>query len=399
MVSNLIPGRCFYHPLHLWIPNIFGFKGGIQAYSAFLLEALHRAYPHEKYEAFLKNDVCKADELFSGSPIQFHFSGNIPDRLRTAAFTVQIVASALQKRPELIILTHVNYTSVARWLKQFLGIPYWVVAHGIEVWDLKDSKLISGLRHADRILSVSEYTRQRLLAEQHLDPNQVVLLPNTFDHSRFQIAPKPEYLLKRYHLTPDQPVILTVGRLVSADRYKGYDQILQALPKIRQQIPDVHYLLVGKGNDRTRIEHLITSLNLQDCVTLAGFIPDAELGDHYNLCDVFAMPSKGEGFGIVYLEAIACGKPTLGGNQDGAIDALKHGELGVLVDPDNIDEIASTLAQILQGTYPDPILYQPQALRQKVVDYYGFEQFQKTLAGLIHTFLSGSGKQVLDKSF
>lgn len=374
-----------YLSAHLWFPGIFEFKGGIQVYSAFLLDAFYKAYPSAKLSVFLKNDSAYSAQFFDSKAIQFHYGGHFPSRLRTPAFAMELVASALKESPELILATHVNYTAVACWLKQFLGIPYWVVAHGIEVWDLKDPKLIKGLRYADRILSVSEYTRQRLLSEQNLDPNQVVLLPNTFDHTRFQIAPKPDYLLHRYNLTPDQPVMLTVGRLDAADRYKGYDQILQALPQIRQQIPNVHYLLVGKGKDRSRIEQLIASLNLQDYVTLAGFIPDSELGDHYNLCDVFAMPSKGEGFGIVYLEAIACGKPTLGGNQDGALDALKNGEMGALVNPDDIGEIADAISQLLQGTYPNPTLYQPQVLRQKVLDYYGFEQFKLTLESLLNS--------------
>jgi glycosyltransferase involved in cell wall biosynthesis len=94
---------------------------------------------------------------------------------------------------------------------------------------------------------------------------------------------------------------------------------------------------------------------------------------------VFAMPSKGEGFGIVYLEALACGKPTVGGNQDGAIDALCQGELGALVDPDDIGAIAQTLIAIVQKKYPHPLIYQPEALRQKVIEVFGFEHFQKTL--------------------
>jgi glycosyltransferase involved in cell wall biosynthesis len=158
---------------------------------------------------------------------------------------------------------------------------------------------------------------------------------------------------------------------------------LEALPQIRQAIPDVHYIIVGKGDDRPRLEQSIHQQQLQDCVTLAGFIPDSELCNYYNLCDVFAMPSKLEGFGIVYLEALACGKPTLGGNQDGAIDALCHGELGALVDPDDVGAITKTLIQILQGNYPNPLIYQPEDLRQKVIDTFGFERFKQTLAELM----------------
>ncbi|PPK18773.1 glycosyltransferase, partial [Staphylococcus haemolyticus] len=141
----------------------------------------------------------------------------------------------------------------------------------------------------------------------------------------------------------------------------------------------------GKGDDHPRISQLIAQLSLQDCVTLAGFIPDNELCDYYNLCNVFAMPSKGEGFGIVYLEALACGKPVLGGNQDGAIDALCKGDNGVLVNPDDVEAIAKSLIQILNGTYPHPILYQPEILRQKVIDTFGFEKFKQTLASLMNS--------------
>jgi glycosyltransferase involved in cell wall biosynthesis len=222
-------------------------------------------------------------------------------------------------------------------------------------------------------------------------------LPCTFDASNFKIAPKPAYLLEQYGLKPEQPIILTVSRLASVERYKGYDQILEALPQIRQAIPNVHYIIAGKGDDRTRIEQYIAQLGLQECVTLAGFVPDEQLCDYYNLCDLFAMPSKREGFGIVYLEALACGKPTLGGNQDGAIDALCHGELGALVDPDDVGAIAQTVIQILQKTYPNPILYDPEVLRQRVIDVYGFERFKQTLAQYVEEFFSSQNRQK-DKS-
>jgi glycosyltransferase involved in cell wall biosynthesis len=369
--------------IHLWVPDIFGFKGGIQVYSAFFLKALQTLSPQSQYEVFLKHDTHALPDFLSET--QFHFSGTVPLALRTPVFAAQLVRHGLWQQPNLVISTHVNFTPASCWLKQVAGIPYWVVAHGTESWSIKRQGLQKALHNADRILAVSGYTRDRLLKEQNLNPDKISLLPCTFDTSRFQIAPKPQHLLSRYQLTAEQPIILTVGRLDSSDRYKGYDKILQALPEIRRQIPNVHYILVGQGSDRPRIEQLIAQLNLQHCVTLAGFIPDEEMCDHYNLCDVFAMPSKGEGFGIVYLEALASGKPILGGNQDGAIDALCHGELGALVEPDDLDAIAKTLIQILQNTYNHPILYQPELLRKKVIEMFGFECFQQRLAELMET--------------
>jgi glycosyltransferase involved in cell wall biosynthesis len=369
--------------LHLWLPSIFGSKGGIQVYSAFLLQALQSAYPQAQYDVFLKHDLKTSPDINYLPHTRFHFPGKSGSKLSTLCFASQIIIQGLLQRPDLVISTHINFAQAAHWLKRLNGTPYWVVAHGIDAWNITNPKLQAALRGADRILCVSSYTRSRLLSEQNLDPDKVLLLFNTFDPNRFKIASKPIHLLERYKLKPEQPVILTVTRLSSAEGYKGYDQILQALPTIRQQVPDVHYIIVGKGDDRPRIEQLIAQLNLQNNVTLAGFVPDEELCDHYNLCNVFAMPSQGEGFGIVYLEALACGKPTLAGNQDGSVDPLCHGELGALVNPTDVDAIAATLIQTLQGNYPNPLIYQPSSLRQRVIARFGFEYFQQIVEELI----------------
>jgi len=384
----MIHRSSFFHRVvapkfHLWIPNIFNFKGGIQVYSGFLLNAIQNLYPNATYDVFLKHDIRTTDELSFIKTTKFHFAGRLPDLIRTAGFAGQLILFALWQHPDLIITSHLHFTRIAYWLKRLIGIPYWAVAHGVEAWGIEDPMQKIALQNADKILAVSSYTRSRLLIEQHLDAERVVILPNTIDACRFQIAPKPVYLLERYGLRKEQSIILTVSRLVKSEQYKGYDRILEALPVIRQVIPNVHYIIAGKGDDRSRIESIITKLNLQEYVTLAGFVSDTELCDHYNLCDLFAMPSKREGFGIVYLEALACGKPTLAGNKDGAVDALLHGEIGVLVDPDNVEQIVQTIVQILQQTYPHPLLYKPEALRKKVLASFGLEQFQQTLGSYL----------------
>lgn len=365
--------------IHFWIPNLFNFKGGIQVYSSFLLEALQSIYSNFNYDVFLKHDTRYPIDLSRQHNARFHCAGIWPLSIRTPAFAAQVIGSGLWQRPNLVITTHLNFTVAAYWLKRLVGIPYWTIAHGVEAWNVQRPALQTALHQADRILAVSSYTCDRLLKEQNLHPSQISILPNTFDSHRFKIGAKPAYLLERYKLALDQPIMLTVSRLCCSESYKGYDKILEALPQIRQVIPNVHYIIVGEGDDKPRIKQLIHQHQLQDCVTLTGFVPDPELCDHYNLCDIFAMPSKLEGFGIVYLEALACGKPTLGGNQDGAIDALCHGELGALVDPDNVGEITQTLIQILQRTYHNSLIYQPEALRQKIIYNYGFEQFKRTL--------------------
>lgn len=369
--------------VHLWVPNLFEFKGGIQVYLQDVIQAFNEKLPYLSLSVFDKLDKYQPQDKFKTKSLSFFFSGILPSILQTPHFALSVILRAFRERPNLILCGHINFAPVAFWIYKLTGISYWIIVYGTDAWAVQNRLKIAALQAAERIISISDYTRDRIINEQGISPEKINLLPVTFDAQRFKISPKPDYLLKRYGLDLKQPVLLTIGRLSSCDRYKGYDQILQALPQIRRQIPNIHYMLIGQGDDRPRIEQLIAQLNLKQSVTLAGFVPDDELCDHYNLCDVFVMPSKGEGFGIVYLEALACGKPTLGGNQDGAIDALCQGELGALVDPDDVDAIAKTIIQILQGNYPNPIVYQPEILRQKVIDTFGFEQFKQTLAELI----------------
>ncbi len=118
-------------------------------------------------------------------------------------------------------------------------------------------------------------------------------------------------------------------------------------------------------------------------MTLAGFVPDAELPDYYGLGDLFAMPSKREGFGIVYLEAMACGIPAIAGDRDGARDALVEGELGVLVDPDDVAEFARAAVEVLSGRHPNRLLYDPDELRRRVIERFGPESFRRRLGEIV----------------
>ncbi|MEB3278112.1 MAG: glycosyltransferase family 4 protein [Lyngbya sp.] len=376
----------FPNPSHFYLifPNIFEFKGGIQVYSAFLLQALQQLYPNAGYDVFLKYDrqTPLASRFLRST--RFHCFGRFPRLLQTLAIAAKITVMGIWTRPSLLIATHINYSIPCYWLYRLIGIPYWIIAHGDEVWNLQHPRRQKALQQANLVIAVSHYTRDRLLTEQSLVPSQVRVLANTFEANRFKIAPKPSHLLQRYGLSPDQPIILTVSRLgQTAAPYKGYYQILQALVQVRRHIPNVHYLLVGKGDARPEIESLIAQLSLTDCVTLTGFVPDEELEDYYHLCDVFALPSQIEGFGIVYLEALACGKPVLAGNKDGAIEPLAGGNLGCLVDPENLEEIAENLIKILQGSHPNPNLYNPHLLRSETLKNFEFSQFCHHLSELV----------------
>ncbi len=291
--------------------------------------------------------------------------------------------AGVRLRPTVILTTHVNFAPVARTLWTWFGIPYLAIGHGIEVWDIPRQSVRRALQEAPGLAAVSEFTRGRMTEVIGRIEDSINLLPNTFDSRHFVPGPKPRFLLKRYGLSPEQPVILTIARLASAERYKGYDQVLQALPSIRDAFPDIRYILGGQGPDRGRVERLIDEAGVSKQVTLAGYIPEHELCDHYNLCDLFAMPSKGEGFGIVFLEALACGKPVLAGNKDGSVDALLGGAIGALIDPDSVDELGQQVIAILRGAHPLAVLQDPTELRRRVCEAYDYDRFRENLRQLI----------------
>src|SRR3984893_1564299 len=373
--------------IHVWVPEYAFSTGGIQTFSRFVVRALQDCLPTAQVLVFSKNDTSAPDVADNNKAAPFATVGSWPLPLRTLAFTLKLFHRAYRDRPQLIITTHANFAPAAYWLRRFFRIPFIAIGHGVEVWDIPSRQIRTALRNTDQLVAVSRYTRERMAKALTVEAAAIQILPDTFDSENFQPGPKPRYLLKRYRLRANQPVILTIARLVSAERYKGYDQVLRALPAVREHFPDIRYILGGHGPDRARVTKLIGELNLKENVTLAGYVPEHDLCAHYNLCDVFAMPSKGEGFGIVFLEALACGKAVIAGNKDGSADAVLNGALGVLVDPDNVTEIANALIAILGRKHSNSMISDADALRSRAIEAYGYQQFQERLSEVIRPIL------------
>ena len=395
--------------IHVWVPELISKRGGIQTFSRCLVEALAETVGNDHVRVMAKNDRVtnlkhpagsrKAEKQKSRPDAQSLGSGPAPTAgwgqwpasLRTLVFFFGIIVSAVRDRPDLVISTHLNFGIAGYAVKLLTGTHYWCVAHGVEAWDLHRYLPRLGLMKSDLVLAVSNYTRERLLNEQPLKPDKVVVLPNTIDPEAIKPGPKPDRLMRRHALTVRDKVILTVARLAEPERYKGYDQILRALPAIRAEIPGLKYIVVGEGEDRTRIEGLIRELNVCDSVVLAGGVSQRELVDYYNLCDVFAMPSKGEGFGIVYLEALVCGKPVLAGDRDGSSEPLQNGNLGTLVNADDVPQIASNLIRILRehgGSNGERGTQDGQRLREETLRKFGLQSFKERVANLLENAAS-----------
>lgn len=373
--------------IHFWVPDLYSFTGGIQIFCQHFIQAVLAQIPSQNVRVLVKND--SPENLSRQQPLyQTTGYGDSTSFWRTARFGFDCFRFARRERPKLLICMHLHFSPLAELIHNIFGIPYVLVTYGIEAWHSNNKLQRQALQKASLVLTISNHTRNWLIENGGVKPERVRIVAPTFTPHLFSINGKSAKFEQKFGLKANTPVILTVCRLAQEERYKGYDQIIKALPSIIKEIPETRYIIVGKGPDRERVLKLIEQTGVQEQVILAGFVPDEELADYYNLCDVFAMPSKEEGFGIVYLEALSCGKPVLAGYKDGSKDALLDGELGVLVDPDNVDEIAAELIRILKRSHPHPLIYHPELLRQRVIESFGFETFRHKVAHCLSDFIS-----------
>lgn len=212
------------------------------------------------------------------------------------------------------------------------------------------------LAHSDAIISVSRFTREALTRLMGVDPAKVTLVPNGVNLKRFQPRAAPQGAAARYGVDGKR-VLLSVGRLVAR---KGADHLIEAMQQIVRRCPDVHLLVAGDGPLRAKLEGLVHSLALQKNVTLLGAVSDRDLDDLYALADAFALPNREmpdgdtEGFGLVFLEANACGKPVVAGRAGGAPDAVADQINGLTVDGHSVDAIAGAVISL----FTDAALYE-----------------------------------------
>jgi len=304
--------------------------------------------------------------------LQFSCLGSKNRLLSKLEFTLLSFIYVLGNRPLLIICGHSNLSVLGLFFYRLFRIKYILLTHGLDIWDIKSSLRRLALREASIIIAVSSYSVSKIREQIGQGNRRIFIIPGPVDPAIFTPSPRPEHLVKKYGLQGHK-VILTVSRLSSSED-KGYDRVIRALPDVMQASNKVKYLIVGTGDDIPRIKRLVKELNLEGQVIFAGFIPQEELPQYYNLCDLFVLPSKQEGLGIVFLEALASGKPVIAGNQDGSKEALLNGKLGLLVDPDDIAQIAQAITRILKGNV-DPSIVDGRLLRELVIQNFGIKSF------------------------
>ncbi|MCP3978828.1 MAG: glycosyltransferase family 4 protein [bacterium] len=320
------------------VADAYGGRGGIAQFNRNLIGALL------EHDAIDVRGVSLNGAADSAIPPGLEWESVEPGG--KAAFGRRSLLAALQYRPDLIISGLPGFGPLAWPLKALVRSRLWTITHGVDVWEPGPFLDNLALRRSELVTTVSHYTRQRVLEWCAIPPQRVEVLHNTIDLQRFTPGPRPAELVRRFEVD-DTKVLVTVGRLASWERYKGHDRVIPLLRELRDRIGPLRYLIAGEGDDRPRLEALVRETATEDLVTFAGYVPDEQLLDLYRLADVFVMPSTGEGFGIVFLEAMATGCPVIAGNRDGSVDALANGELGRLVDPDSPEELLAALAATL----------------------------------------------------
>lgn len=345
--------------------------GGIEKFNRAFMKAMVDLQEPLNFQASFAGMYDDHSDAAYVPPESFQaYSGN---RIR---FVIQNIVQSL--RVDELIIGHMNLAVVGVLYKFFRpSKKLTVICHGIEVFEPVSGIQKRLLQKADHILAVSSFTKNKLVELQQLPAEKISVFPNTLD-PHFQLPAefsKPTFLQKRYGIAEQDKVIFTLTRLNSEEGYKGYDKVISILPQLVKSGLSFKYILAGKADDaeKRRMQELITNNGLQEYVLMPGFVADEEVTAHYLLADVFVMPSKGEGFGIVYLEAMACGLPVIAGNKDGSTEALQFGELGTLIDPDNEEQLQEAISYVLQQEK------RQKSLQQKMLNFFSFEKYKKRL--------------------
>ena len=334
--------------------DAYGGHGGIALFNRQLCEALASDEGITEIVVIPRTMATAPDDV----PAKVTF---VADAAGGAFAYTRAIAAARRQTFDLVICGHINLLPVAA----ALGEPLLVI-HGIDAWQPPRRKLASTFIGRCRgVVSVSAITRDRFVAWSRF-AGKTFVLPNTIHTSKYGPRERRDDLVQRFGLASKR-VLLTVGRLDDRERYKGFDEVISVLPELPD---DVVYLIAGGGNDWERLRAHAIATGVGDRVIFTGIFPEEQKPDLYALADVYVMPSRGEGFGIVFLEALASGLPVIASKHDGGREALLNGELGLLVDPANPAEIAAAIREALTRT--------TRAIDSRL-DYFSFENFARRI--------------------
>lgn len=326
------------------VSDAFGGRGGIALYNRNLLTAICRHPCVDKVTAVPRSITYNLEKL----PENLTYLSNAAEGKISYLITFIKLAFSL-KRVDLIFCGHLHLLPFAYLLKFFFNCPVIGVVYGVEAWTPTPHRIANYFcRKLESFISIRKLTAKKLNEWTGRGANgKFYYLPNCIDQSQYGVAAKSPELLKKYGLE-NKLVIMTAGRLDAGeiDRNKGFDEVLEVLPDLQREMPDLSYLIMGDGEEKQRLSQKARELGVDDIVVFTGYVPDEEKADHYRLADVFAMPGSNKIFDrypyrFVFLEALACGVPVVGSRLEDESEANDPDakQLIIQVDPNSKDDI------------------------------------------------------------
>jgi phosphatidyl-myo-inositol dimannoside synthase len=325
------------------LSDAYGGFGGISQYNRDLIDALASLDEVRSIEAIPRI----AREPLGELPPKLHFE------LSGRGSHLKYATAALRRglfgpKPDVVLCGHINLLPLSYLVARLRGAELALLIFGIDAWTPTRWPSANRLTGAvDTVISISQVTLDRYLEWAKPPRKGSALLPNAIHLEQYGVAPKAPDLVEKFALA-GRKVLMTFGRLAGRERAKGFDRVIETLPQIRAADPAVVYVIAGIGDDMDRLQQKVRDLGLADHVVFTGLVPEERKADYFRLADAYVMPSRGEGFGFVFLEAMACGIPVIASRTDGGFEAIREGKLGVAVDPYDSDAIQRGVFECLE---------------------------------------------------
>jgi phosphatidyl-myo-inositol dimannoside synthase len=370
-------------------PDLLGI-GGVQEAGRLTATAL-RAIVSQRggTTAFLSlNDAPGPSAFdFEGSPVPLEGFGRA--KARFALSTLGRAVRTKEHGPQIVIAAHPHLAVPASLMQRISpGLKIIVMAHGIEVWSALSASRRRALQRANVVLAPSSYTAEKLSEVQGVAGENIRVVPWPVNPEFARMASEPAAL----PLPADFPrgrIVLTVGRWMASERYKGADDLIRAVALLKAKYRDLHMVAVGGGDDVPRLTDLARSLGVADSVRFFFGLTRSQIAACYCRADIFALPSTGEGFGLVFLEAMAFARPVIGAASGGAPDLIQDGVNGTLVAPHDVPKLAEAIEALLGDDSLRLRMGRDGAdlARRK----YCFGRFKHDLENILDDLISGAG--------
>lgn len=281
---------------------------------------------------------------------------------------------ALRTRPDLILVGHPNFGPLGWGLGLLSRAKVVNFIYGVDAWEPLSAARRRTLCAGERIISISRFTAARSSQVNGIPMEKVRILHNCLD---------PNFQGRAAAIPPDNAPLslLTVARMSLQEQYKGHDVVIKALPELLKRFPDLVYNVVGEGDGRPLLEALCKEQGVERAVRFHGAVSEEQLIAAYQQASVFVMPSRFEGFGFVFLEAMTYGKPVVCGNADASVEVVSDGETGFTVDPTSVEAVANATTQLLED--PELRARMGEAATRRVEDKFGFPHFKEQLLSFL----------------